>query len=79
MSNDNGGAAFPAVGNDLPGYFDHHGMSTRAYFAAQALPALIGVCKSDGFQPGKFPEWVSEKAVSMADALIAELNKGTDT
>ena len=77
MSNDNGGAAFPAVGNNLPGYFDHHGMTLLDYFAGQALAGLLasGIA-AERCQP---MEEVAEVAYANAAAMIAQRNRGADT
>ena len=52
------------------------GLSTRQLFAAMAMQGLIG---SDRVSPEHSPVWpdsvVAARAVAMADALIAELNK----
>ena len=38
---DNGGPAFPTEPNTQPGYYAHHGMTLRDWFAGQALHALM--------------------------------------
>lgn len=51
-------------------------LTKREYFAAKAMQGLIG---SDRVSPEHSPAWpdsvVAARAVAMADALIAELNK----
>lgn len=48
---DDGGPAFPTEPNTQPGFYVHHGMSLRDYFAAQALPAVIAVTSAGQHQP----------------------------
>lgn len=38
---DNGGSAFPAHSNKLPGYFENQGMSLRDWFAGQVLTGMV--------------------------------------
>ena len=65
--NSNGEAVTPGM------YFaEGPGMTLRAYFAAQALMGLLA--DSDNISS---PERNAEAAVVSADALIAELAKGT--
>lgn len=71
MTTDNGGSAFPAVGNKMPGHFEHHGMTLRDYFAGQAL-ANPSVCAFDD-------EWPQKTAYGFADAMLAERKKGGPT
>ena len=52
------------------------GMSLRAYFAGQALPAVIQQCYEDSRPPNvSQAELFAHIACECADALIAELNK----
>lgn len=61
--------AFPC--RDSRGYYS--GISVRDYFASVAIQ---GLC-SEGLKfYGETPEKISKRAVDIADALIAELNKG---
>lgn len=59
--------AFPSQDDNT--YF--HGLTIRAEFAKAAMQAILSV-KGECLNP---PEWVAEKSVLMADALIAELNE----
>lgn len=87
MSRDDGGRAFPEPGvwdgnrdtvNPVGAYYDAGGMSLRDYFAAKALPAIIGRLDGRGLlmeqQQGDFSRyaWVAYK---LADAMIAERAK----
>lgn len=50
------------------------GLSKREYFAAMAMQ---GLCANEQWYKNSNgnPEWYSNKAVEIADALITELNK----
>lgn len=78
---DNGGPAFPTISAGV--HLPHHGMSLRAYFAGQALQGLLsnsgGPIQVSGMTGWGFTNCdandVALVAVSLADAMIAELNK----
>lgn len=59
----------------------HPGLTVRAHFAAMAMQGLLSDCNFDRvIDSGEYlgiPEYklVAFRAVQMADALIAELNK----
>lgn len=74
---DNGGPAFPVASTGVNSFGSEypiveHGMSLRAYIAAQALTGIIAFPI-----PGqeKVPANAAKAAVEYADALIAELRK----
>lgn len=48
MSKNDGGPAFPTEPNTQPGFYAHHGMSLRDYFAGQALIGLCGAIYAGG-------------------------------
>lgn len=89
---DDGGPAFPgageffttdAQGRTLPqsawGIEGAKGMTLRAYLTAKALPAVYAQHVADGQRDGFRPGWhtgVAIDAVSVADAVLAELRKG---
>ncbi len=80
---DDGGPAFPAV--IYPTIPNTGGMSLRAYFAGQAMAAMVEKTVFDqpsedmlhkaGIATDDFNEFVAHMAVGFADALIAELRK----
>lgn len=79
---DTGGPAFPTEPNTQSGFYSHHGMSLRDYFAGQVLAGLMASAEEHFHGDGK-----SEAAVSawhqqvegnwakfsyrMADAMLA--------
>lgn len=67
-----------ATGQPINGYFAP-GMSLRAYFAGQAMQGILAASEQDSFEyedeDYMHENWVSAVAVSIADALITELNK----
>ena len=75
-----GGAAFPGFG---PWYVDGKlipqvpGMSLRDYFAGQALVGLLAGAR-DHFPIGAPSKQVAAAADDLADAMIAERERGTD-
>ena len=72
---DDGGSAFP-IPSDGRTHGTEGGMSLRAYFAGQALPAVIRQCYEDARPPNvSQAELFAHIACECADALIAELNK----
>ena len=57
----------------------HPGMSLRAYIAAQAMPAIIGLmtpADAAEYKPSDLQAATARAACGDADALIAELGKG---
>lgn len=73
MKNDNGGAAFPVAAG--PGQQFTQGMSLRDWFAGQAVMAIFG---NDGLLQRLADHGVtpSEQAYIIADAMLAEREKG---
>lgn len=68
-----GGYAFPTNSG-----LTYKGMSLRAYFAGQALPSVVIRCVPQECEHDESMEQMfARKAVSVADALIAELEKDT--
>lgn len=71
MSSRDGGPAFPTEPNTQPGFYVHHGMSLRDYFAGQALAGLLACgphdCEPDG---------IAHDAYLFADAMLAQRDKG---
>jgi hypothetical protein len=56
----------------------HPGMSLRAYIAAQAMPAIIGLmtpADAAEYKPADLQAATARAACGYADALIAELGK----
>ena len=57
----------------------HPGMSLRAYIAAKAMSAIIGIttpADAANYTPDDMQAATARAACGYADALIAELNKG---
>jgi hypothetical protein len=57
----------------------HPGMSLRAYIAAKAMPAIIGIttpADAAKYSPDDLQAATARAACGYADALIAELGKG---
>ena len=93
MINENGGPAFPSetVMQTDKGFANQRGRTLRDYFAGQALmgmgtwsPSVSPVDESGVHMDSCQLEQArlrarAEFAVSQADALIEELNKGDDT
>lgn len=78
MSANNGGPAFPneLIRNMTSGYLLKGGMTLRDYFAAKAMAALVmDGLKRDG--SATVPN-VAKDAYRMADAMLAEREKGGD-
>jgi hypothetical protein len=63
-----GGEAFPSNGHH---HLHRPGMSLRAYFAGQALSGILANTTAVDLSEGS----VAKASVTLADALIAELNK----
>ena len=82
MSKDTGGPAFPA-NRDMrhnPDWDHEQGMFLRDYFAAKAMEAILQ-CDFPSKIPDKdtgltVGEYVAKKAYTMADAMLAEREKG---
>lgn len=74
---DDGGPAFPTEPNTQPGFYLHHGMSLRDYFAGQALPAVIVVTSEGNHRPimrdgeRTIAPAIARDAYEMADAMLA--------
>lgn len=73
MTKDTGGNAFPnptladADYRTQPGDM---GMSLRDYFAAQAVPGIIGKLEGEAESPQQAAELVSRIAYTIADAML---------
>lgn len=65
---DNGGAAFPNIGNIGLGLYPEFGMSLRDYFAAKAMQAII---EADGIQYAEATDAHAKWAHEQADAMLA--------
>jgi len=77
MSNDRSGPAFPVSTSapeghqDGPSTWQFPGMSLRDYFAAQAIPAVIDVCREDVRQDGvPYVTYCADMAYAVADAML---------
>lgn len=66
MSEIDGGPAFPTSPNTQPGFYEHHGLSKRDYFAAAAL----GQATREIWSEHK-PEDVAKRAYLIADAMLS--------
>lgn len=77
MSNiNNGGPAFPLTVEEEGCLTQvHTGMSLRTYIACKALPGLLAGAYNESCQHNLSE--VPKEAVAIADALIAELFKGS--
>lgn len=71
---EDGGPAFPTEPNTQRGYFAHHGMSLRDWFAGQALAGMLAMPEADN---GNFHNNCGEAfigparyAYRMADAML---------
>lgn len=74
MSAQDGGAAFPMLGNvgHNSDWMIDHGMSLRDWFAGQALPTVMAVCVTSECAPGEtLPQMFARKSYRVADAMIA--------
>lgn len=78
---DDGGTAFPTliglpVGENAEGRV---GMSLRDWFAGQAMPKIMKLCRNDTGanhgEPGGFAAYCAKHAYEFADAMIAERAK----
>ena len=69
---DDGGPAFPR-----PGFYLHHGMSLRDWFAGQALPAVIAATSAGQHMPATRDSdthiafAITRGAYFIADAMLA--------
>jgi len=76
-----GGTAFPVPDSHYPSgavQYGTNGMSLRAYIAAKALPALIGLmtpADAAEYKPADLQAATARAACGYADALLAELGK----
>lgn len=66
---DDGGPAFPTEPNTQDGFYAHHGMSLRDWFAGQALAGLIA--QSGGTALAGDPIAAARWSYQMADAMLA--------
>lgn len=84
-SND-GGPAFPTEPNTQPGFYAHHGMSLRDWFAGQALTAYVDLVTSADFSvvekaatgegySGPIEGYMAFRAYRVADAMLKERSK----
>jgi hypothetical protein len=68
-----GGPAFPVDANLRSGYRQDEGMSLRDWFAGQALPGVMAVCRGDTLAEGETsPQMFARKSYAVADAMLAE-------
>ena len=67
-----GGTAFPCEGGDGSGLYPDPGMSLRDYIAVKAMAAICAHPDTWGLMP---PEIVA-KSYQIADAMLAEREKG---
>lgn len=81
MTQTNGGPAFPhdlfidkEAGETKAVYPPSEGMSLRDYFAGQAIVGMLS-SKAQWFGTSDLDAKAAKTACSIADALIAELNK----
>ena len=72
MSKDNGGAAFPYVGQKYKEHGD--GMTLRDYFAAKAMQGILAdpeaMHEGDDDTFGIFADCISSQAYEIADAML---------
>ena len=74
---DDGGPAFPTKPNTQPGFYLHHGMSLRDWFAGQALPAVIAATGAGQHMPATRDSdthiefAITRDAYFIADAMLA--------
>lgn len=82
QSKDDGGPAFPTEPNTQPGFYRHHGMSLRDWFAGQALAGML----SDGGTQAivsrlareggvRSVDYMANAAYDFAGAMLAERSK----
>lgn len=64
---DDGGPAFPTEPNTQSGFYSHHGMSLRDWFAGQFIAGNISSTR--------FFDELAAEAYGMADAMLAERAK----
>jgi len=67
MEKDDGGPAFPTEPNTQPGFYIHHGMSMRDWFAGQALAGIM----VDGRKQQGWARYAVRDAYIAADAMLA--------
>lgn len=71
MSEKDGGSAFPL---EVDGWA-HYGMTLRDYFAAQAIPRLLGLAlqlEANGKLEKDAPQTCARLAYLLADAMLSE-------
>ena len=70
---EDGGPAFPTDPNTQPGFYQHHGMSLRDWFAGQALAGwLASFGESARYPVEKGSQGITTaNAYAMADAMLA--------
>ena len=62
-----GGPAFPTEPNTQPGFYLHHGMSLRDYFAGQVITGFMAHTTS----PVTYARNYADAAYVVADAMLA--------
>lgn len=65
-----GGPAFPTEPNTQPGFYAHHGMSLRDYFAAKAMPEVWRDIPEDANRLQAL-SYLGRRSYEMADAMLA--------
>lgn len=76
---DDGGPAFPCYEKNDDGecIFNSIGMSLRDWLAGHGLPACVSRCHpSERFDDETFAQMFARKAYELADAMLAERQKG---
>lgn len=70
---EDGGPAFPTGPNTQPGFYQHHGMTLRDWFAGQALAGwLASFGETDRHPVEKGTQDITAaNAYAMADAMLA--------
>ncbi len=75
MSANNGGPAFPNVGDVRYTSEDQYGMTLRDYFAAKAMQGLVASCNNQDRLEGILGfRKISEAAYAAADAMLKARN-----
>ncbi|MFB3910456.1 MAG: hypothetical protein ACE15D_18860 [Candidatus Eisenbacteria bacterium] len=80
MSKPDGGPAFPTTDPNYEAKYASAGMTLRDYFAARAIPIVAG---QEALHPtlgdeGPTYSGIASRAYLLADAMLAERNKGAD-
>lgn len=77
---EDGGPAFPKPLDPYPNAqgmeSGSHGMSLRDWFAGQALPTLLDLCRGDN-RGVSFADHVAENAYEIADAMLKARSKAS--